>query len=148
MKKVLSFLIVAFINFLILGNTYFVGFANATEVSADMVSNGVYNTTSYYYNDSTLYQDDEYSSYYFKNLTDNFGNNMKGSCTYIAFAMLLSYYDTYWDDTIIPESYDMITMLSTNKLGLNVESPGIYTENSSLVWSSMSTANYYQVVEQ
>lgn len=50
MMKILSFLIVAFINFLILGNTYFVGFANATEVSADMVSNGVYNTTSYYYN--------------------------------------------------------------------------------------------------
>lgn len=121
---------------------------NAAEISADIVSSSEYNTTSFYYNDSTLYQDDKYASYYFNNLTENFGNNIKGSCTYIAFAMLLSYYDTYWDDTIIPENYDMITMLSTNGLELNVESPGIYTESSSIAWSSMSTANYYQAVEQ
>lgn len=62
--------------------------------------------------------------------------------------MLLSYYDTYWDDTLISENYDMITMLSTNKLRLNVESPGIYTENSSIVQKYMTTEDYYQAVEQ
>ena len=148
MKKVLSFIIVVLINILTLENVNIINVANAMEISADIVSSAAYNTTSYYYNDSTLYQDDKYVSYYFNNLTNNFGNNKKGSCTYIAFAMLLSYYDTYWDDAIIPENYDMITMLSSNELGLNVESPGIYTEGSPIIWDNMSTADYYQVVEQ
>ena len=145
MKKIFIFTILVLVSIMVLENVKPV---NTSEISADIVSSASYNTNNFYYNDSTLYQDDKYASYYFNNLTDNFGNNIKGSCTYIAFAMLLSYYDTYWDDTIIPESYDMITMLSNNQLTLDVESPGIYTENSSLVWSSMSTANYYQVVEQ
>lgn len=145
MKKILTFIIVILINFVILGNS---NVDKTSELSNDIVTNATYNTTSYYYNDSILYQDNKYATYYFKNLTENFGNNVKGSCTYIAFAMLLSYYDTYWNDMIIPENYDMITMLSNAELELNVESPGIYTENSSLVWSSMSTADYYQIVEQ
>lgn len=145
MKKILSLVIVILVNVFFVKN---VNVANITEMSFDIVSSATYNTSSYYYNDSILYQNDKYASYYFNNLTENFGNNIKGSCTYIAFAMLLSYYDTYWDDTIIPENYDMITMLSNDKLDLNAESPGIYTENRSLVWNSMSTANYYQVVEQ
>ena len=148
MKKILSFVLVMLLSFMFLENVNVINEVNSMEMSADMVSNASYNTTNYYYNDSTLYQNDKYSSYYFNNLTNNFGNNIKGSCTYIAFAMLLSYYDTYWDDNIIPENYDMISLLSTNELELNVESPGIYTENSSLVWNSMSTANYYQVIEQ
>ncbi len=85
MKKILSFVLTVLINFMFLENLNVV---NTTKKSADMVSGAAYNTTSYYYNDSTLYQDDKYASYYFNNLTENFGNNIKGSCTYIAFAIL------------------------------------------------------------
>lgn len=144
MKKILSFIIIVLINFVILVD---INVARAEELSNDMVINNSYSTTSYY-NDPTLYQNDKYLSYYFKNLTNNFGNNIKGSCTYVAFAMLLSYYDTYWDDSIIPENYDMVTMLSSNELGLNVESPGIYTENESIMPIGISTEDYYQAVER
>lgn len=60
-------------------------------------------------NEETIFIDDFYTTYYFKNLTNNFGYNVKGSCTYVAFDMLLSFWDTYWCDSFIPESYDMVT---------------------------------------
>ena len=149
MKKALSFILVILMNFMLCGNTQF---GENPKISNDIVSSdSAYNTTDFYYNDPTLYQDDQFASYYFSNLTRNFGNNVKGSCTYIAFAMLLSYYDTYWDDSIIPESYDMITMLSNNVLGLTVESPGIYSEDTILPEDddiSISTDDYYQLIEQ
>ncbi len=50
-----------------------------------------------------------YMETYFKNLHTNFGNNAKGSCAYVAAAMLLSYYDTVLRDSIVPENYDFIT---------------------------------------
>lgn len=43
---------------------------------------------------------------YFSNLVDNMGDNKIGTCGYIALEMLLSYYDTYLNDDIIPEIYD------------------------------------------
>lgn len=48
----------------------------------------------------------DFKTAYFDNLTYNFGANYKGSCGYVAIGMLLSYYDTYLDDSIITEAYD------------------------------------------
>ena len=62
---------------------------------------------------------------YFRNLTYH-GINQKGTCPYIAIGMFLSYYDTYWNDDIIPDDYDrQATLSSTDYSGYN-ESPGIY----------------------
>lgn len=37
----------------------------------------------------------------------NMGNTMiEGSCAFVAMSMLLSYYDTYWNDNIVPETLD------------------------------------------
>ena len=44
---------------------------------------------------------------YFDNLTCNFGQNYKESCSFVALGMLLSYYDTFLNDDIIPELYDV-----------------------------------------
>lgn len=44
---------------------------------------------------------------YFYNLRHNFDYNAKGSCGYIAISMILSYYDTFLHDYIVPESYDV-----------------------------------------
>ena len=44
--------------------------------------------------------------HYFKNLRVNFGDNLRGSCGYVALAMILSYFDTVLNDKIIPENYD------------------------------------------
>ena len=101
--------------------------------------------------DDTLYQTDFYAPYYFSNLKKNYGYNVKGSCTYIAFDMLLSFYDTYWDDTFIPENYDMNTILSSENFNLDVvnsvESPATYGEERSLVYGK-TTQEYYNIVEQ
>lgn len=40
---------------------------------------------------------------YFKGLTENFGYNHKGSCSYIAVEMVLSYFDSYLYDDIIAQ---------------------------------------------
>ena len=58
--------------------------------------------------EDTVYESSisEYDSFlvsYFDNLTYNYGVNYKGSCGYVAIAMLLSYYDTALCDAIIPE---------------------------------------------
>lgn len=44
---------------------------------------------------------------YFRGLTDNFGENVFNSCGYVAIGQLLSYYDTYLDDNIIDDKYDI-----------------------------------------
>lgn len=95
----------------------------------------------------TLFQTQYYAPYYFSHLKENYGWNSKGSCTYIAFDMLLSFYDTYWDDTFIPENYDMITMLDQAQLDDHVNSPGVYGESMALI-QNKSDSEYYQVVEQ
>ena len=101
-----------------------------------------------------IFLKDNYASYYFKNLTENFGNNVYGTCTYVALGMFLSFYDTYWDDNIIPEKYDQAsTFTSTKQQGANFElqpynskSPGIKYESNSLV-SNLSINEYYNIIE-
>ena len=43
---------------------------------------------------------------YFQNLFTYSPINSQGSCGYVSFIQYLSYYDTFWNDNIIPESYD------------------------------------------
>ena len=68
-----------------------------------------------------------FASYYFSQLGTNFGFNHKGTCSYVAAAMLLSYYDTYWDDNIILNQYEEIIDNFDSNLSLeeNAHSPGI-----------------------
>lgn len=81
---------------------------------------------------NTIYQDNNYAPYYFKSLTSNYGYNSYNSCGYIATAMLLSFWDTYWDDNIIEEKYDVNAELMVNHSSLNdddyLESPGVAKE--------------------
>lgn len=74
----------------------------------------------------------EYNSFleaYFRNLKDNMGENIKGSCGYVALGMLLSYYDTYLDDSIIPEKYDCVSQGTDSNMNSRKNSPGIYNDN-------------------
>lgn len=67
---------------------------------------------SYKSSDTYLSNISHYSNFknhYFDNLTYNFGVNYKGSCGYVAMAMLLSYYDTYISDDIVDEQYDIVS---------------------------------------
>lgn len=119
---------------------------NVTEYIVD--ENITANHSGWLDHDDNLYQTDFYSPYYFSRLTKNYGYNVKGSCTYIAFDMLLSFYDTYWDDSYIPENYDMNEILDSNNFTLDyIESPGTYGEELSLV-RNKTTEEYYNLVEK
>lgn len=72
-----------------------------------------------------LTNNSDFKSKYFANLTQNFGVNYKASCGYVAIGMLLSYYDTYLSDTIIPESYDVISNGESSNITTRGNSPGI-----------------------
>ena len=49
------------------------------------------------------------NSYFFRNsqipdINNGYGYNVNGSCGYVALALFLSYYDTFYNDSIIPDS--------------------------------------------
>lgn len=75
----------------------------------------------------TSYND--FKSSYFDNLTTNFGKNYKGSCGYVAIGMILSYYDTYLNDNIILEDYDIASEGYSGDVVSRRNSPGIYKDN-------------------
>lgn len=69
----------------------------------------------------------QYSSYmqsYFDNLTLNFGKNYAGSCGYVAIELLLSYYDTYLCDSIVPAQYEVHSSGVSKNFAHRRNSPG------------------------
>lgn len=77
-----------------------------------------------------LFVDDYYEGVYFSNLRENFGNNVFGSCSYVSVGMLLSFYDSYWDDSFIPEAYDVEpTSVFTTYPSADFSFPSFYAES-------------------
>lgn len=60
---------------------------------------------------------------YYSNLDTHYSYNSGGTCTFVSTTMLLSYYDTYLNDDIIPEQYDV----HSNNFDT---SPGVYRETT------------------
>ncbi len=97
----------------------------------------------------------DFKTAYFDNLTRNFGANYKGSCGYVAIGMLLSYYDTYLDDSIVPEAYDAPSIGYGTNMVERRNSPGIrkdyiYSPDSSRDESygfSLTAAEYYAAMK-
>lgn len=79
---------------------------------------------------------------YFDNLTYNFGQNYKGSCGYVALGMLLSYYDTYLNDCIIPENYDVKSSGFDANIISRHNSPGILRDTIIEPNSNIFKLNY------
>lgn len=79
---------------------------------------------------------------YFDNLTDNFGNNHEtnASCGYVAIGMLLNYYDTFYNDNIVEEKYEVNVSYDDCHLNLGTtESPGtLFEQNSGLPYNSVN----------
>lgn len=69
-------------------------------------------------------------SFYFENLNNNFGDNINGSCGYVAIGMLLSYANEFLDSTIVPKNF------SFNKNGT------IYNIDKNSVYSKVSQNEY------
>lgn len=102
-----------------------------------------------------VFNDENYAGVYFSNLDSNFGNNVQGSCTYVSIGMLLSFYDSYWDDSYIPEQYDVQAYFESTKQSsadfefppFDVSSPGILFENNSLV-GNLTEAEYLNIIQE
>ena len=105
---------------------------NLIEVDISNFNGYIKPSTNEYKKGDRIFQDDEFASYYFYNLKENFGYNTHGSCGYVAAAMMLSYYDTLLNDNIIDEGYDKICTLTSLDLEDPHSSPGILRETDSL----------------
>lgn len=83
--------------------------------------------------DTTVYPNygsNSFKSLYFSNLSYNFGHNEFGSCGYVAMAMLLTYFDTFHDDDLVPETYDVAGVISSLDASTCISSPGTLRESS------------------
>lgn len=93
-----------------------------------------------------------YATVYFSNLRDNFGFNSHGTCSFVALGMLLSFYDSYWNEDFVPEAYEACSgFSSTITANQNLDtptyrdpSPGILSEDPSDVigLTDLQYANY------
>ncbi|MDE5896844.1 MAG: hypothetical protein K2H43_03395, partial [Clostridia bacterium] len=107
---------------------------------------------------------DTYREAYFFGLTKNFGDNTHGSCGYIALSQILSYYDSFLDDNIIDEKYDVESESASTNFLLERNSPGtlddtITEEDLKSIGVSiedsvektrkkLSATNYYRIIEK
>ena len=121
------------------------------EMHSSYLNKALDPTTSYA---SDIHEYDNFLTAYYDNLTYNFGVNYKSSCGYIALGMLLSYYDTYLCDDIIPEQYDISSVGAGTNMIERRNSPGVLRdiiENASNPFdqslSSYSALEYYSVME-
>ena len=115
------------------------------KATAEPAGSDDYNTGN-----GAIYLEDVYSTQYFYNLRDNLGYNLYGSCAYIAIGMILSFYDTYWDDDIIVDDYETNTEIETATLNDAFReeeapsSPG--ATNDYAIMTSMSSYNMYEYI--
>ena len=152
--KILSTTIMCF-SFLSIKHT------NANEHNSSIVSNAsLYNSqvdqlfnslSSGSFDD--LYIDDYYQGVYFSNLRENIGNNRYGSCSYVAIGMLLSFYDSYWSDLFISETYDIEpTSTFVTYPSADFSFPSFYTESPGIAFEptedveSLSLSDYLYYV--
>lgn len=96
----------------------------------------------------------QYSNFknsYFDCLTQNYAMNYKGSCGYIAIAMLLSYYDTFLNDSIIPEIYDVDSVGYSINMSSRRNSPGTFRELIPGIINpedeNLTAAEYYSFIQ-
>jgi hypothetical protein len=118
MSKRLSSLFIALIIFLSCVLVAFTGLQVKQELtgsSGDGDSSGS-NTTAISDSDVTA---TNYLASYYTNLTYNLPNNPGQFCVFVSLAMMLSYFDTYWDDTIIEDKYEL--------KGNDIKSPGAWS---------------------
>lgn len=89
------------------------------------------------------------SAYYFENLINNMGDSSSSgyseACAYVAIGMILSYYDSVLNDTVIADTYDvteneMFSTFGNISTGVYLESPGI-DDSFMLLLFNMSYVN-------
>lgn len=96
------------------------GYGNSVTVNYDL---------NHYTNREIAFSVNPSMTTYFHNLYRNIGYNRFNSCGYVATGMLLSYYDTFWDDGFIAEKFDYSRTPDYNSSrGIVKYSPGVRNE--------------------
>ena len=121
------------------------------DMLASYLSGALDSETSY---SSNLFEYDNFLEAYYDNLTYNYGVNYKNSCGYIALGMLLSYYDTFLNDDIIPEQYDISSVGTETDMVGRRNSPGILRDiienqydSSDNLLEGLSATEYYSIIQ-
>lgn len=99
-------------------------------------------------NDETTYIN-SYASVYFSNLRENLPLNSHGTCSLTAMSMLLSFFDSYWDDSFVDEVYEVHSVFSAPDVeeqrslapSFGCDSPGVVSEDLSIV-ADLSASQY------
>ena len=90
-----------------------------------------------------------FANYYFSNLNNNFGTNTHGTCSFVAMGMLLSFYDTYLNDSFVPDAFEENTYVEPDSEGTiltkGVESPGV-TYDDFVATAAMDRVDYEDYV--
>lgn len=84
---------------------------------------------------------DNYLEAYFDNSTSNYSVNMNGSCGYVALSLVLTFYDSYMNDNIVPEQYDYASVGTSYDIIQRRDSPG--TTRSTFSNSSFTHQQWY-----
>ncbi len=150
----LSRVLLGFIGISLLGTTS-IRQRSETISYASNLNSSVQSLLSTMQNEDTLYKDNYYATLYFSHLYNNFGSNTHGTCSYVSIGMLLSFYDSYWNDDVIPESYDATSSYSYvipstydfEYPSFDADSPGIASEPWDDV-AGLSTSEYLTYVSQ
>ena len=77
---------------------------------------------------------------YFANLMDNSPYNSVGSCGFVSLSQLLCYYDTFYNDDIVPEQYEVKNLNAKTENEANKVSPGVLRQ---IYRSSSQYPTYY-----
>ena len=92
-------------------------YENSTSISAADFANA----TSYSPPDNSGFM-----TTYFSNLNENMAYNFGSSCVFVALTSVLSYYDSWYNDSFIPEHFDSVSLADSLNAALET-SPGIIT---------------------
>lgn len=87
------------------------------------------------------------NAYYFENLGHYHPRNYNGTCSVVSATMLLGYFDTFYNDNIIDEQYDLTISQNKNYCATFTQSPGYGLDGSSAINSSVNNQFHDLMVE-
>lgn len=109
------------------------------------------------FNDVVDEQDDvflnNYATLYYSRLTNNFPINSHGTCSYVSISLLLSFFDSYWDDAFVSNTFQQNSFFDdtanyyqkVDMQPFDIESPGVISENNNEV-QNLSLYDYQSFV--
>ena len=93
------------------------------------------------YTDKSLYSTTTFNRVnYFQNLTTYSPNNNIGSCGFVSLIQTMSFYDTFYNDDVIPNVYDVGNTSALNEAQAKAQSPGVLKQS----YSGSGYPTYYQ----